>query len=61
MSELLDKFISQFCQVEFFCWHGVPNWFGWILLGITGFLSFMISFFLFLPNRPSLNDLGRKK
>ncbi len=61
MSELWDKFIFEFCKVDFFCWHGGPNWLGWILLEIAGFLSFMICFFLFLNNRRTLDDLGRKK
>jgi hypothetical protein len=32
MDEYWDKFIFEFCKVEFVCWQGEPNWLGWIVL-----------------------------
>ncbi len=38
MVEFWNKFIFQFCKVEFACWNGEPNWLGWILIGIGGLI-----------------------
>lgn len=34
MLELWNYFIAGFCKVEFLCWHGDPNWLGWVVLAI---------------------------
>jgi len=38
MNELWEKFIFEFCKVEFACWNDAPNWLGWILIGIGGMI-----------------------
>jgi hypothetical protein len=43
MREFWDKFIFEFCKVEFACWNGDPNWLGWILIGIGGLILLGIS------------------
>jgi len=42
MEQPWDKFIFQFCKVDFLCWHGEPNWLGWILIGIGALILFVI-------------------
>lgn len=49
MAELWRSFIFSFCKVDAVCWHGDPNWLGWILLAIlaiflavVGFLAWVI-------------------
>ena len=37
-----DKIIFEFCKVNFLCWHGEPNWLGWILIGIGALILFVI-------------------
>ncbi len=27
-----NDFIFTFCKVEFLCWHGEPNWLGWVAM-----------------------------
>jgi len=27
-----DSFISKFCEAEFLCYQGDPNWVGWVVL-----------------------------
>ena len=33
-----ESFIRGFCKVEFLCYAGDPNWFGWIILLIPVFI-----------------------
>ncbi len=37
-----DKIVFEFCKVDFLCWHGEPNWLGWILIGIGALILFVI-------------------
>lgn len=41
-----DSFLGGFCKVSFVCWHGEPNWLGWILIGLLGFVLVGICFAL---------------
>jgi hypothetical protein len=43
MRELWDKFIFEFCKVEFTCWNGEPNWLGWMLIGVGALILLGIS------------------
>ena len=43
-----DSFIEGFCKVSFVCWHGDPNWLGWILIIFLGVLLGIICLFLFI-------------
>lgn len=36
MGELWDKIIARFCEVEFLCYEGRPNWLGWGVLVFFG-------------------------
>lgn len=38
-TSMWDKFIVGFCKVEFLCYQGDPNWLGYIVLGIGGFVA----------------------
>jgi len=42
MPELWEKFIFEFCKVGFLCWQGEPNWLGWILIGISSVVIFVV-------------------
>ncbi len=42
MGEYWDTFLVQFCKVELACWDGDPNWLGWILIVIAGWILFMV-------------------
>ncbi len=39
------KFINGYCEVDFLCYNGEPNWLGWIpLIGIGTIVSLSILF-----------------
>ena len=38
-----DSFLTGFCKVDAVCWHGDPNWLGWILIGILGIIVLTVS------------------
>jgi len=44
MSEFWDKFVYEFCKVEFVCWNGELNWLGWVFI----VLGLLILLFLLL-------------
>ena len=33
-----NSFIDGYCKVEFLCYQGAPNWLGWIVLGVVGYI-----------------------
>jgi len=42
MGETWHNFVVGFCKVKFLCWHGEPNWLGWIVIVVGGLMTFMI-------------------
>jgi len=32
-----ELFVTEFCKVQFLCYHGEPNWLGWVVLIAFGF------------------------
>lgn len=36
-----DGFIAGFCEVQFLCFQGHPNWLGWIVLAVAGIIAFV--------------------
>lgn len=45
--ELWNNFIAGFCNVEFLCHGGEPNWLGWIVIGWAGLMGAVICTVLF--------------
>lgn len=55
-----ESFIAGFCQVEFLCYSGHPNWLGWIVLAIGGVIAmFVLAAILILGYAPPPSDRGR--
>ena len=42
-----ERFIFEFCKVELLCWHGWPNWLGWLVLAFGALLLFFFTLLLF--------------
>ena len=42
MAEIWDTFVVEFCKVDFLCWHGVPNWLGWIVIAVLGLFALAV-------------------
>lgn len=47
MNSRWNKFINGYCEVDFLCYNGEPNWFGWIPIGFIGliFIGIVLMFF----------------
>lgn len=42
MLEHWPVFIEKFCEVEFLCYYGQPNWLGWSVIAFGGFILVVI-------------------
>ena len=59
MREIWDDFVFRFCKVDVVCWHGEPNWLGWIVIGVAGIiLGAIILFILTVILRSILDRLS---
>jgi hypothetical protein len=34
MTKLSENFLANFCEIGPVCYHGEPNWIGWIILAL---------------------------
>jgi len=47
MNEFMELFYEKFCEVEFLCHQGEPNWLGWIAIGIGAWVGLLLLVTLF--------------
>jgi hypothetical protein len=57
---MFDKFINEFCKVEFLCYAGEPNWIGWVVIGFISFIVVIAVFGVFLTVVDTVVDKLRR-
>ena len=43
MEDAWKDFIVGFCKVDIVCWHGEPNWLGWLILGVGAIVIVLVA------------------
>ena len=58
----MDEIYNKFCEVQFLCYQGEPNWLGWLILGLACLIVVFIIFYgMRLQSEEELEKSGANK